>query len=74
MYLINCHVQNRWEQDYQWFECDADAMMYSRSKLSDTCNMVAVYRHRDSDTCGIKDFVASYSDVGKNKLECIEIF
>lgn len=74
MYFFNCHVQDGWNHRYEWFTCDADAMMYARTLLGDTCNMVAVYRHRDSDKCGIKDFVASYDRGTDNRLGGIEIF
>lgn len=60
MYFINMRVQDGWEHKYEHFECDADAMMYGRSLLGDTCKMVAIYRHLDNDTCGIKEFIAAY--------------
>ena len=60
MYMINKREQSGWEQEYHDFECDADAMMYARRQLGDTCSMVSVYRHEDRDTCGIKQFVAAY--------------
>ena len=60
MYFFNKREQNGWEHEYCDFECDADAMMYGRHLLCDTCSMVAVYRHEDNDTFGIKKFVAAY--------------
>ena len=60
MYFLNKHVQDGWEHLYEHFECDADAMKWACNQLSDTCNMVALYRHENEDTCGIKHFIASY--------------
>ena len=60
MYFINKRVQGGWEHEYVYFNHDADAMVYGRNQLGDTCSMVAVYRHDDYDTCGIKRFLVSY--------------
>lgn len=60
MYFINKRKQNGWEHEYIHADCDADAMAYCRHQLDDTCVMVAVYRHEDNDTCGIKHFIAAY--------------
>ena len=60
MYFLNKHVQGGWEHEYEHFGSDADAMTWARNQLDDTCNMVALYRHEDEDTCGIKHFVVSY--------------
>lgn len=60
MYLINKHTQNGWEQEYIFESSDEDAMMRGRNCLNETCNMVAIYRHKDYDSCGIKKFIASY--------------
>lgn len=60
MYFINKRVQDGWEHEYPHFDCDADAMIYGRNQLGDTCTMVAIYRHEDEDTCGIKHFLVSY--------------
>lgn len=60
MYFINKRVLGGWEHDYQHFSDDADAMVYARNQLSDTCSMVAVYRHEDNDTCGRKQFLVAY--------------
>lgn len=61
MYLINLRQQDGWHQEYRHFETDADAMISARNLLATTESiMVAVYRHRDLDTCGVKDFVVAY--------------
>ena len=60
MYFINMRVQGGWEHEYPHFAEDADAMIYGRNKLGDTCSMVAIYRHEDEDTCGVKHFLVAY--------------
>lgn len=60
LYFLNKHIQGGWESKYQHFDNDADAMTWARNELGDTCNMVALYRHENEDTCGIKHFVVSY--------------
>lgn len=60
MYFINMRVKDGWEHEYPHFEDDADAMIYGRNKLGATCSMVAIYRHDDEDTCGVKHFLVAY--------------
>jgi len=60
MYHILKREQNGWESEYRHFKADADAMMYGRNQLGDTCSMVSIYRHEDNDTCGRKTHIASY--------------
>lgn len=60
MYCLNKHHQGEWEQKYEHFDNDADAMTWARSELGNECNMVSLYRHDDDDSCGIKHFIAGY--------------
>lgn len=61
MYFINIRTSIGWEHRYIDFTCDADAMVHARHILHGSdVSMVAVYRHRDRNTCGIKDFVVAY--------------
>lgn len=62
MYFFNINTSTGWEHKYPYHECDADAMQDARRELQsrDDANMIAVYRHEDHDTCGIKHFVVAY--------------
>lgn len=61
MYFFEFHGALGWEGEYHDFECDADAIRWSRERLTadDHFNAVAIYRHADHDTCGFKKFVWS---------------
>lgn len=72
MYFFNKREQNGWEQEYKDFECDADAMMYARTLLTDTCSIVGVYRHEDHDTCSRKQYIVAYANEDVPMLDIVK--
>lgn len=63
------YTQTKHYDRYADFECDADAMAEARERMEKQgANSIYVYRHRDKNTAGIKDYVVSYNkEINFNK-------
>lgn len=61
MYEFSKHKNGNSSQEYLFFECDADAMMKAREVMkAEELKTIWIYRFKDNDACGIREFVNAY--------------
>lgn len=59
-YIIKKHAQGKWNRQHDYFDSDAEAKIWARGELGETCDLVLLYRHDTKDTPEMNNLVAAF--------------
>lgn len=63
LYHFSYYTEKEHKDEYHHISSDADAMMAARKTMRiENAETIYIYRHKDENTCGIKEFVVCYQN------------